>query len=96
MQNGKLFAIVLPIFLLNDLFWLGTVMKEFYSQELGELARRNGVVLAPRWGAAMRVYPLIPVGIVLLVRLLTGENAPPGRLSTGEHRSCRRFMACMT
>lgn len=29
MQNWKLFAIVLPIFLLIDLFWLGVVMKGF-------------------------------------------------------------------
>ena len=74
MQNLKLFAIVLPIFLLIDLFWLGVVMKGFYSQELGELARRQGVFLAPRWGAAMLVYLLIPGGIVLFVRPLLGEN----------------------
>ncbi len=74
MQNFKLFAIVLPIFLLIDLFWLGVVMKGFYSQELGELARRNGAALAPRWGAAMLVYLLIPGGIILFVRPLLGEN----------------------
>jgi uncharacterized membrane protein len=75
MQTGKLFAIVLPIFLLMDLLWLGVVMKSFYSQELGELARRDGAALAPRWGAAMLVYLLIPGGIVLFVRPLLGENS---------------------
>jgi uncharacterized membrane protein len=75
MHNLKLFAIVLPIFLLVDLLWLGVVMKSFYSHELGELARRHGAVLAPRWGAAMLVYLLIPGGIVLFVRPLLGENA---------------------
>ena len=49
-------------------------MKGFYSQELGELARRQESILAPRWGAAMLVYLLIPGGIVLFVRPLLGEN----------------------
>ncbi len=74
MHNLKLFAIVFPICLLIDLLWLGVVMKAFYSQELGELARRHGAGLAPRWGAAMLVYLLIPGGIVLFVRPLVGEN----------------------
>lgn len=74
MNSWKLFAIVLPIFLLIDLLWLGVVMKGFYSQELGELARRQGAELAPRWGAAMLVYLLIPAGIVLFVRPLLGET----------------------
>jgi uncharacterized membrane protein len=75
MQNWKLFAILLPIFLFIDLLWLGIVMKGFYSQELGELARRQGTALAPRWGAAVLVYLLIPGGLVLLVRPLLGVNA---------------------
>ena len=75
MQNWKLFAILLPIFLFIDLLWLGIVMKGFYSQELGELARRQGTALAPRWGAAILVYLLIPGGLVLFVRPLLGVNA---------------------
>ena len=55
MQSWKLFAIVAPICLFVDLLWLGIVMKGFYSQELGELARRQGASLAPRWGAALLV-----------------------------------------
>jgi uncharacterized membrane protein len=75
MQNWKLFAILLPIFLFIDLLWLGVVMKGFYSHELGELARRQGTALAPRWGAAILVYLLIPGGLVLFVRPLLGMNA---------------------
>lgn len=75
MQNWKLFAILLPIFLFIDLLWLGIVMKGFYSQELGGLARRQGTALAPRWGAAVLVYLLIPGGLVLFVRPLLGVNA---------------------
>ena len=59
MQNWKLFAILLPIFLFIDLLWLGIVMKGFYSHELGELARRQGAALAPRWGAARLIYRLL-------------------------------------
>ncbi len=75
MQGFKVFAIVLPIFLLIDLIWLGVVMNDFYSHELGELARRQGTALAPRWGAAVLVYLLIPGGLVLFVRPLLGMNA---------------------
>lgn len=75
MQTAKVFAIVAPICLLIDLLWLGVVMKGFYSHELGELARREGVSLSPRWTAAILVYLLIPGGIVLFVRPLLGQNA---------------------
>ena len=75
MQSWKLFAIVAPICLLIDLLWLGFVAKNFYSQELGDLARRQGASLAPRWGATLLVYLLIPGGIVLFVRPLLGENS---------------------
>ena len=47
MQGFKVFAIVLPLFLLIDLIWLGIVMKDFYSHELGELARRQEAAIAP-------------------------------------------------
>ncbi|MFN0060151.1 MAG: DUF2177 family protein [Planctomycetota bacterium] len=73
MQSWKLFVILLPFFLLLDLLWLG-LMKNFYSQEFGELARRHGTAIAPRWGAAILVYLLIPGGIVIFVRPLLGEN----------------------
>ena len=47
MQSWKLFAIVLPVFLLIDLLWLGLVMNRFYSAELGEMARREGAASRP-------------------------------------------------
>lgn len=75
MQALKVFAIVLPAFLILDLVWLGVVMKTFYSEELGELARRQGTSLAPRWSAAILVYLLIPGGLVVFVRPLLGVNA---------------------
>jgi uncharacterized membrane protein len=75
MKTLILFLILLPIFLLIDLLWLGVIMKSFYAAELGELARRQGSTLAPRWGAAILVYLLIPAGVVLFVRPLLGETS---------------------
>lgn len=74
MPSWKLFAIVIPVCIVIDLVWLGIVMKGFYHQELGELARREGTALAPRWGAALFVYLLIPAGIILFVRPLVGAQ----------------------
>ena len=68
MKSIALFLILLPIFLVIDLLWLGVIMKSFYAAELGDLARRQGAAVAPRWGAAILVYLLIPAGIVLFVR----------------------------
>jgi uncharacterized membrane protein len=67
-QSFKLFAIVAPICMAIDLLWLGVIMKDFYSNELGELARRQGGGISPRWPAAILVYLLIPAGIVIFVR----------------------------
>jgi uncharacterized membrane protein len=72
----KLYGLVLAIFLVLDLVWLGVIMKDFYSREMGELARRNGAALAPRWAAAVPVYLLIPLGIVVFVRPLIVDGAP--------------------
>lgn len=62
------FLIVLPCFLVLDFLWLGVLMSSFYNHEIGELARRSEGALAPRWGAALLVYLLIPAGIVMYVR----------------------------
>ena len=35
MKTITLFLILLPIFLLIDLIWLGVIMKSFYSAEFG-------------------------------------------------------------
>lgn len=79
MPSWKLFAIVIPICMAIDLFYLGIVMKNFYSAELGELARRQGASLSPRWGAAALVYLLIPIGIILFVRPWLTPDASLGR-----------------
>ena len=61
----KTYALILPIFLLIDLTWLGKIMVNFYKSEIGTLARLKGDSLAPVLWAAAVVYLLIPLGIVL-------------------------------
>lgn len=75
MSYLKLLAALIPIVLAIDLVWLGVIMKGFYAQELGDLARRSGTSLAPRWGAAILVYLLIPVGVMSFVRPLLGPHS---------------------
>jgi uncharacterized membrane protein len=76
-QTLKLFAILAPITLAVDLLWIGVLMKSFYLRELAEIARREGGGLAPRWGAVLIVYVVIPAGLILFVRPLLGDD---GRL----------------
>jgi len=63
----KLYILVLLVFLAIDMLWLGVIMAKFYKAELGVLARRTGENLAPVWWAALVVYLLIPLGIMLFV-----------------------------
>jgi uncharacterized membrane protein len=63
----KLYALTLIVFLAVDLTYLGIIMSGFYKSELGALARKSGDALAPVWWAALVVYILIPLGILLFV-----------------------------
>lgn len=74
----KTYGLLVPFMLLFDLLWLGLIMKDFYANEIGELMRRSGTALAPRWGAALLVYLLIPAGLILFVRPLIGANSTSG------------------
>lgn len=75
MPTWKLLLIVAPVVVVVDLLYLGVLMKGFYNAEIGDLARRSGTALAPRWLAAIGVYLLIPAGIVLFVRPAMGAQA---------------------
>jgi uncharacterized membrane protein len=70
----KPYLTVLLTFALLDGLWLGLLMKGFYSSEFGEIARRQEGALSPRWPAAILVYLLIPLGIVLFVRPAMGGS----------------------
>jgi len=75
-MTWKLLAIVVPVFLVLDLVWLGLIMKDFYAGELGDLARRQAGKFAPRWGAALVVYLLIPTGLVFFASPAGNESWP--------------------
>lgn len=65
----KIFAVLLVGLLLLDFLWLGFLMKDFYNQQLGDLARRQDAgAMSPRWSAAVLVYILIPLGLMVYVR----------------------------
>lgn len=67
MRELKLYFCLLPIFLVVDLAWVGWLMKDFYSEQFGDLARRSGGSMSPRWGAAIAAYLIIPLGLVLFI-----------------------------
>lgn len=79
MPNWKLLLIVAPLVMAIDLVYLGVIMKGFYEAEIGQLARREGGSLAPRWPAAILVYLLIPAGLVIFVRPAMGPQATLGQ-----------------
>lgn len=70
MPTLKTIGLLIPFMLALDYLWIGVLMKGFYLRELGEITRRNGDTLTPRWGAAILVYLLIPAGLLLFVRPL--------------------------
>ncbi len=63
----KTYLFLLPILFLIDYIWLGKLMGPFYVRELGPLARSAGNGFAPVVWAAVLVYLLIPLGIVIFV-----------------------------
>lgn len=67
MKLLKLYLITIPFFLVIDLIWLGLVANSFYKKEMGSLLRKTGENMDPIWWAAILVYLVIPLGIVLFV-----------------------------
>ena len=67
MHELKVFLCLVPIIFLIDYLWLGNIMSRFYLTELGQMAREKDGAFAPIIWAAVLVYALIPLGIVLFV-----------------------------
>jgi uncharacterized membrane protein len=63
----KGFAIALIVLVVMDGLWLGLAMKDFYRQSLAPIARMSNGGLDPIWPIAALVYPVIAVGIAVLV-----------------------------
>ncbi len=58
----KLYGIALCIFFTIDMFWLGFIAKNFYSNQIGFLMKED-----INWMAAIIFYLIFIVGLVLFV-----------------------------
>ena len=74
MHELKVYFCLVPIIFLIDYLWLGNIMSNFYLKELGSMAREKNGAFAPVIWAAVLVYALIPLGIVLFVLVLIESN----------------------
>ena len=70
------------VFTALDALWLGVAMSDFYKTELGTLARRAGEDFAPVWWAALAVYVVLVVGLMVFV-LPRVEGRPRQALGLG-------------
>ena len=62
------FALGVATFASLDAVWLGVVMRGFYRDSLAPLARTGADgTLAPIWAAAVPVYVLLALGVLLFV-----------------------------
>jgi uncharacterized membrane protein len=50
-----------------DGIWLGILMKAFYREALGPIARLADGAIAPIWSAALLVYVALAIGIATFV-----------------------------
>ncbi len=67
-RDVKLIVIAAITFAMLDTIWLGFVMRDFYRAELGPIALLSADgSFAPIWAAALPVYVLLAVGIVMFV-----------------------------
>jgi uncharacterized membrane protein len=63
----KSFLVALLSLAVLDGIWLGVIAKDFYRRSLAPLARMADGGLAPIWGIAVLVYPVIALGLTMFV-----------------------------
>jgi len=63
----KIYLCLVPVIFLIDYLWLGKIMSRFYLKQLGPMARMSNDNFDPVIWAAVIVYLLIPLGIVVFV-----------------------------
>jgi uncharacterized membrane protein len=61
------FVTALVVLVVLDGLWLGVLMKDFYRRNLAPLARMADGGLDPIWPIAALVYPVIAIGLAVLV-----------------------------
>ena len=72
----KIYLTIIPLFFIIDYLWLAVAMNRFYLDELGVLARAQNHSFAPVTWAALLVYILIPLGVVMFALPLTRGSDP--------------------
>ena len=58
------YLVALPVFIAIDFTWIGIIMKRFYLQELGDLARVKDGAFRPNLVAGLAAWAVIPLGLV--------------------------------
>jgi uncharacterized membrane protein len=67
-----------------DAVWLGVVMKDFFREHLGDIARGSGNGIEPDWTAAVLVYILLVAGVnIFAVSNKSGIKRIPDSLVRG-------------
>ena len=61
------FVVALASLIVLDGIWLGVLMNDFYRRSLAPVARMSGDRLDPRWPIAALVYPVMAIGLSVLV-----------------------------
>jgi uncharacterized membrane protein len=74
MQMAKLFFSTMIVFFLIDMMWLGFIAKNTYSEHIGSLLRKSGDMMTPNWYAAVIVYAILALGVMLFVLTRTNGN----------------------
>jgi uncharacterized membrane protein len=75
------FALALGVLVVLDGLWLGVVMKDFYRRSLSSIARMADGGLDPIWPIAALVYPVLALGLAVLV--LARARTPLEALALG-------------
>jgi uncharacterized membrane protein len=68
-------SLTTAVFAVLDFLWLGVLMHDFYKVELGALARLAGPNFAPIWWAAVAVFGVLVLGLVVFVLPRTAGRA---------------------
>gem|GEM_PF-783025 len=67
MLEIKMFFIVLIFIALMDFIWLGLISKNIYFSEMKPIVRTDGKSIIPNWPAALLVYHLLALAVVLFI-----------------------------
>ncbi len=70
----KIFALAFIFIVAVDFVWLSIVMGNFYKDQLGKIARRDGDSLSPNIPAALLTWAFLVLGIIIFVLPLLSQE----------------------